>query len=392
MKVYDLAVVGTGLAGAMASVVAAEAGLQVLVLEKGHGPKDRRNLVCGWLGHALYTMSRIDIGQDGFADGAAFDAALDCLRKANGGRLEQHQAWEVLPGDLPLHASGGPHYQANLGCGRELSQQLHQRLLATGKADLLFGTGVEYIERTEDMFVLRTGRGKLAASACLLATGGHSADWMRSVCSKLGLATAVPRVRLGLRVEVPGRLLRAFLQVAGDLRLAAAAGNVFLDDMRQNATVGERDDGGLLSAFAYTAPGRHSERTNFMASFDAGGDVAEMVRIVQIINVLSNDKVRRERAADFAQGHSVLEHLGQFDPLRQALLDLNRMVPSFLGCAIVHIPEMRIGGLLSVDANMRTALPGLYGAGGCASRVASPLGAMASAMVAIRSIMEERNG
>jgi len=390
MKIYDLAVVGTGLAGAMAAVAAAEAGLEVLVLEKGHGPKDRRNLVCGWLGRALYTMSRIDASQDEFTDEAAFGAVLDCCRKANGGRLEQHRAWEVLPEDLPLRVLSTPHYQADPGCGRELSQQFYQRVMATGKADVLFGAEVERLEHN-GRFLLHTSRGKLEARACLLATGGHSAEWIRNTCAALGLPASNPRIRLGLRVEVPTRLLRAFLQVVGDLRLAAAKG-VLLDDMRQNTLVADRDDGGLLSAFAYTTPGRHSERISFMASFDAGDDFADMARMVKIINVLSNDKVRRERAVDFAQGRSVLEHLEQFDPVREALLDLDRMVPSFLGCATIHIPETRIGGTLPVDENMRTAFAGLYGAGGCASRVASPLGSMASAMVAIRSIMEERNG
>jgi hypothetical protein len=129
-----------------------------------------------------------------------------------------------------------------------------------------------------------------------------------------------------------------------------------------------------------------------MASFDASNNFADAIRVVRIINILSNDKIRRERAADFIQGHSVLEHLKQFDPIRKALVDLNKMVPLFLGCATVHIPEIRVGGALLVDENMKTAFAGLYGAGECTSRVASPLGAMASALVAVRNIMEEKDG
>ena len=165
---------------------------------------------------------------------------------------------------------------------------------------------------------------------------------------------------------------------------------MLLDDMRQNSLVADRDDKGLLSAFAYTTVGRHSERTSFLASFDAGNDFTEAARLVRIVNILANDKVKRERAVDFSKGHSVLAHLEQFDPLRKALLDLDRMVPSFLGCATVHIPEFRASGVLPVDPNMRTAFAGLYGAGRCASRVVSPLGTMASAMVAVHSILEER--
>lgn len=389
MKVYDLAIVGTGVAGAAAAALAAEAGLDVLVLEKGQGPKERRSLVSGWLGRSLYSMTRIDAGRDNFTDQGAFDAALDCCRAANGGRLEQRQAWEVLPSDLPLRASGGMFYQAGPCCGRELSQSLYQRLTAFEESNILFNTSVERLEHADGQFVIHTNRARFLARKCLLATGARSVEWIGGICRSLGLAARQPDTRLGIRVEVPSKLLRAFLQVVGDLRLETDT--ALLDDMRAGSMIGDRDDGGLLTVFAYSMPGRQVERTSFMASV-AGSDFAETARLVRIINTLSNDKVRRERAVDFTHGHSVLEHLDQFDPVRKALLDLDRMLPSFLGCAAIHLPEMRVGGTLPVDTDMRTAFGGLYGAGECASRVASPLGALASAIVATRNIVEEING
>jgi hypothetical protein len=389
MKTYDLVIIGTGLAGAIAAVTAAEGGLSVLSLEKGLGPKDRRSLVHGWFGQALYTMSRIDIDQDGFTDEVSFEKALEYCRKANGGRLELHQTWEVMPGDLPLQASGKSHYKASANCGSDLANQTYQRLITTGMADVLFGTVLERIEYNGKRFILYTSRGKLEAKKCLLATGIYSAEWIQNVCNTFSLPLISPNVRIGIRVEVPARLLRTFLQVAGDLQLAAK--DVLFNDMRQNSLIGERDDDGLLSAFAYTLPGRNSERTSFMASFDAKTDLADAIRLTRIINVLSNDKIRRERATDFIQGHSVLEHLEQFKPIKKALIDLNKMIPSFLGCAFIHIPEIRIGGTLPVDENMKTAFAGLYGAGGCVTRVASPLGTIASALVAVRNLMEELN-
>lgn len=388
MKVYDLAIIGTGIAGAAAAALAVEAGLEVLVLEKGQGPKERRSLVSGWFGRSLHSMTRIDTGRDDFFDQVAFDAALECCRTANGGRLELRQAWEVLPSDLPLRASGGMFYQAGPCCGRELSQRLYQRL-SSGTANILFNTGVEHLDHVDGQFVIHTTRARFAARRCLLATGGYSVEWVGDVCRSLGLTACQPPIRLGIRVEVPSKLLRAFLQVVGDLRLEGEG--ALLDDMRTGAMVGDRDDGGLLTVFAYSMPGRQAERTNFMASVE-GGTFAEASRLVRIINTLSNDKVRRERAVDFTHGHSVLEHLDQFGPVRRVLLDLDRMLPSFLSCAAIHLPEMRVGGALPVGTDMRTAFAGLYGAGECASRVASPLGALASAIVATRNIVEDTNG
>ena len=388
MKTYDLAVVGASLAGALAAVLAAEAGLSVLLLEKGQGPKDRRNLTCGWLGKSLYTMSRID-AEEKLASDELYGKAIDLCRQANGGRLEWHSTWKDFPSDLPFHVVEKSHYRAGPGCGHELARQLHSRATETGQADLLFNAPVEYLERTEGGFVLRSARTKFEAKACLLSVGSFAVEWTKTVCDRLGLTVPELKARLGLRVEVPGRLLRTFLQLAGDLNLSRS--DAQLDDIRIGSLVGERDDANLLSAFAYAMPGKPTERTSFMASASVQEGLDAM-RVMRIVNTLSNDKIKREKATDFIHGHSVLEHIDQFVPVRQALLDLDKMLPSFLGCAAVYVPEIRISGVLPVDENMRTTLPGLYGAGECTTRVASPLGAMVSAMIAIRSLMEEKNG
>jgi hypothetical protein len=388
MKTYALAVVGAGLAGATAAAIAAEAGLETLVLERGRGPHDRRSLVGGWLGRALYTMSRMDAGT--LAGNALFAKALDLCREANGGRLELHEAMVSVPEGLPLRPEMVPHYRMSRGCGRVLAQELHRRLVS-GKADLLFGTEVERVESEKGRFVLHTRRGRLFSRRCLLATGSHSFGWIRNACAPLGLRLEPPQARLGVRVEVPSRLLRAFLRVMGDLRLVGEGG-VLLDDLRVDSQVGDREDGGLLSAFAHTPPGKTSERASFMVGVDFGTDSAEAIRLMKIANILSNDRIRRERAMDFVHGRSVLEHLARFDPVRKALLDLDGMIPSLLCCATAHIPEAKIGGALPTDGNMRTVFSGLYGAGECVSGMDGLLDAMVSAMVSVRSVMEDENG
>lgn len=390
MKIYDLAVVGAGLAGATAAIIAAEAGLETLVLERGCGPKDRHDLAEGWLGRALYTMPRLDVGNLTKMD--VFGAAIDLCRSASGGWLERHEGREVLASEnLPLCSKSAIYYRASPECGHELAQRLYRRLMATnGKADALFNTEVERLEHKRDKFILHTTRGQLEARRCLLATGAFSAPWLDSVCGMLDLKFGSPRVRLGVRVEVPARLeaFRRFLRVMDDLCLVDDGGGQ-LEDLRVDSRIGDREGGGILSAFAHTIAGSQPERTSFMAGFDVEGGFAEAARIAKITNILANDKIRRERAADFVHRRGISEHLGQFDPVRRALQNLDRMVPSFLSFATVHIPEMRVWGALPTDEKMRTAFPGLYGAGECLEKVDGLLDAMASALVSAQSIMEE---
>jgi len=384
MKIYDLAVVGTGMAGTLATIAAAEGGLDVLALERGHGLKDRRSLVSGWFGRAMFSMARADSEKDDFSDPHAFAAIFDMCRKANGGMLEQHIS-ASLEG-LPLRTVPLPFYQLNHGCGYELSQHLQKRL---GKADVLFGTNVNRLSYNDGKFVLHTNRGRMEAKKCIISTGSHSVEWIRTISTTFGIPISNSKAKLGVRVEVPSKLVKPFLKIAGDLRLESD--NVLFDDMRINSLIGDREDGGLMTVFAYSAPGKPSERTTFMASVPIQ-DFTDAARLIRIVNTLSNDKVKRERGIDFVKGHSVLEHIDQFHPICDALLKLDKMLPSLIGCATIHIPEMRVEGSIEVNSYMGTDFCGLYGAGECVSRVKSPFGAMASALVAVRHIMEEKNG
>ncbi len=389
MKTYDLAVVGAGLAGITAALGAAEGGLETLLLERGVGPGDRRNLVSGWFGRALHTMARIDIGN---MSGPARDGALAALRAANGGKLECRQANPAaLPDNMVLKPEKRPCYHLAPESGRNMAHGMYGRLSAARGLDILFGAEVERMEAHADSFTLHTRRGRMSASRCVVAVGEHATEWIRSQCASLGLVPASAKARLGVRVEVPGRVLRPLLQLADDLRLVGPDG-LLVDDTRVASAVADREDGGLLSALAHSPPGRRPDRASFMVSLDFGDDLDEMTRIVKIVNILCNDKIRHERAADFLEGHSLLKHLGQLDPLRAALPLLDRMMPSFIGNAMVHIPETRFGGLFPTDANMRTALRGLYGAGECAQGVDGLLDAMVSGTLAARSAMEDRDG
>lgn len=382
MKIYDLAIIGMGLAGATAAAVASEEGLNVLALEKGQGPKSRKSLSSGWLGRAFHTLSRIDCGFGIVTDEKAKTVAAELCRKANGGLLEYCHTAD-LPCDFPLHPIPGSYCKTNATCGRNLSQELYSRIAGSGKTDLLFGTEVERVDYT-DHFILYTNRGKMEAYKCLIATGGTTTEWLSKTFTSFSIPIVKTKAAIGVRVEVSSKAIKPFLQVVGDIRLSVGA--AFLDDARQNSLVGECEEDGLVFAFPYSS-NRQTERTNFMVGVEL--DSTEAIRIIKIINILTNNKIRHERAIDFVNKCGLLEHFDQFDPARYALKELSRMVPQLLNLAIVHVPEIRIGGSLLVDGQMKTVFPKLYGAGECVFGIASPFAAIASAMVAIKT-MEDK--
>jgi hypothetical protein len=210
-----------------------------------------------------------------------------------------------------------------------------------------------------------------------------------AACSALGTVSVEPEVRLGVRVEASSRLLRVLIAKQGDI--LTEYGQVRFDDARFGGFVGEWEDFGMVSAFGHTVPGKRSQRTSFMAGFAAENGFAEALRTTRIVNVLSNDKVRRERIYDFMQGKSVLKHMPQFECLIAPFIEFDRLVPKFMTTAAMYVPETRIGGALPAGEDMRTALPGLYGAGHCVAGTRTLLEAMASGMTAAQSVTEDKD-
>ena len=383
MKGYDLLIIGAGPAGVMAARGASAEGLSVLVLEKGVRLASRRDLAIGWFGHGLHAFDRME--GDGMPN---IRSILDLCRSANSGRLEHRKgrgAPQSSKHKMRLLPCG--HYRVPPAIASELAKTLYCELKPV--ADIVFQTDVKEVVLGQTGFVAVTDRGKFTAKRCILATGSRSAEWIMDMCSSLGTVSVKPTVRLGVRVETSTKLLSVLVAKQGDI--LTEQGPVRFDDARFGGFVGEWEDFGMVSAFGHTLPDKHSQRTNFMASFAAENGFIEAMRVARIVNVLSNDKVRRERIYDFMQGKSVLKHIPQFECLIAPFIEFDRLVPKFIATAVIHVPETRIGGALPVGEDMRTALPGLYGAGQCVAGTRTLLEAMASGLTAAQSVTEDKD-
>lgn len=383
MKRYDLAIIGAGAAGVLAAREVATAGLSVLLLEKGAKLSSRRDLACGWFGRTLHSFDRLEGGEEGVDT----RRILDLCRSTNKGRLEHRRGRGMQSTGHRIRLLPCGHYRIPPVVAATLAKRLYNELEA--KIDIMFQVEAREVTQEGAGFKISTDKGSFFANRCLIAAGSRSAEWVSALCGGLGLKPVKPSVRLGVRVEMPTRMLKIMAAKQGDI--LAEHGDIRLDDARFGGFVGEWEDFGMVSAFGYTLPDKRSERTNFMAGFPAEHGFAEALRTARIVNVLSNDKVKRERIHDFLQGKSVLKHLPQFERLIGTFIEFDRLVPRFITTAAMYVPETRIGGALPADEKMKTALPGLYGAGECVAGIRTLLEAMASGLTAARSVMEDKD-
>jgi hypothetical protein len=373
MKIYDLIIIGSGPAGTAAAKVVVSKGMSVLIIERGKDLNRRRDLTCGWFGHGLYAMNRLELEDPVLKNPQAIKEAF---------RIVQNVSLERPTILKDSKHKKGKYCMLPAGFGRELATYFFNSISREGT--IIFNTNAEKITKDRDVFYVKTNKGTYASTRCLISTGKNSLEWLENLCKQFDIESVNHPMRIGVRVEVPTFRMRKIISDSGDIKIPCGEANT--DDARLDSFVGEWEDSNILSAFGHCMPGKKSERTNFMV----GSEVSEeCIRDVKIANVLANDKIRPERVNEYMEGKSVLEHISAFQMLKEAFLNLEKLFPSFLSYAIMYAPEVRLRGILSVDSYMRTRVPGLYGAGECTSKVSSIIGALASGLIVGRTILKE---
>lgn len=374
MKIYDIVIIGSGPAGAAAAKLAVEKGMSVLMLERGKDLARRRDLVSGWFGKGIFDIDRFELEDPLLRNPKAVGEAFSVIRKLS---------TEKIPIIKP---KGGRRTYCRLPPKMGISLASFYFDSIKNKADVAFNTEALRIEKDKE-FVIHTTRHIFKAKRCVVATGKNSVDWIRFLCESFNLSPMPNSIKVGVRVEVPTFRVNEAIEDKGDIKMQD--GYVSAEDTRVNSFVGEWEESDILSAFGHCLPNKKSSRTNFMVGVKTSENTKEVMRNIKIINVLANDRIRCERVYDYMEGKSILKHIRVFDQLKHAFESLEKTFPSIINYATMYVPEIRLAGAFPVNATMKTEIEGLYGIGECTSKVGTMIGAMASGLVVIKTIIKE---
>lgn len=357
--IHDLAIIGAGPAGISAAHVLCKK-MNIIMFERGKDIHRRRNLSLGWYGRALFGLNRLELSDPLLNNDREFSNALKKIIKISNIEPEYYEEYCSFP----------------FTAGVKVAAYFHQHL--SKKIDILFNNEVRNIKKSGRFFDIYTTTGIYRARKCLVATGFHSFEWTKNLCKNFNLIPAQPLIQLGVRVEMPGKNV--------PLELTTSTEKARCADTRHNAFVSEWEDSNLISAYSHHLD-KNSSKTNFMVAAEIANEDA--LRAARIVNVLSDDKVKKERVLDYLEGNSVLLHLDLFNYLKDMFIKIEEEIPSFIVSANMYVPEIRLRGIFPVDEFMKTKIKNLYGAGEATDRTSTIIGAMASGAVAAKTILEE---
>jgi L-aspartate oxidase len=328
----DLLVVGSGIAGLIAALTAAERGAQVLVVSKGTLSSSASYHAQGGIAAAcgedddpeLHAADTIRAGR-----GLCRPSAVEILVGEASARIEDLCSIGVRFGSKPGleggHSRSRVFHSRGAETGREIETALARRVRADGRIRVREGEHVLGLWRSEERCVGALGEsGPISSPATLLATGGAGALWSR---------TTNPQGALGEGIAMA-------------YRAGAAVADLEFEQFHPTAL----SDSGMLLSEALRGAGA--------LLLDRSGE-----RFTD--ELAPRDVVARAIAA---RGSALLDlrpiDQGRFpaliDRIREAGYD-----PDTEPVPIAPAAHYTLGGIVT-DLDGRSTLPGLYAAGECA--------------------------
>jgi hypothetical protein len=140
---------------------------------------------------------------------------------------------------------------------------------------------------------------------------------------------------IGFRVEIAGRLLKANNLIK---KYNSNHKNTKLFDLFLDGKISIEKDGKMLIARGAKSD-KPTNMVNFAAVSAMGTQKKDVDRVVQIVNVLGNDRLIRERVNTFMSGFSNLNNIPELQPMYDVFVDLDSIIPGFAKTAWYYAPE-----------------------------------------------------
>ncbi len=297
---YDVIIIGTGPAGIFAALELVKKNhLKILMIEKGSDLERRAcpmidssipcvqcglcSILCGWGGAGAYSDGKLTLTSDfgGWLkdylspeDLASSITYVDSLYLSFGAGGDVHGGDTEAFSRLRKKAAG---YNLELiparirHIGTEMCREVLKRLKneLNLKVDFIFDTAVDKINVNQGAVsgvTLQGGR-TIEAGSVIVAAGREGSSWLSGEAKRLGLAIRKNPVDIGVRVELPAKIMKDITDVAYEGKFIYYTRR-FRDRVRTfcmnpyGEVVKEYTEG-IFSANGHSYKNRKTENTNF---------------------------------------------------------------------------------------------------------------------------------
>lgn len=371
---FDLAIIGAGVAGAFAATRMAEQYKgNVILIDAGRPPGKRRHQIEGWMGclpSGDGKLSLNDVNHFDFIDGRRLRGANNYVMKW----VESTGSSKVIKNKLPSITT--QKNIANKGFSLSVSDYIQWTPEAIHKLSknmativeenltLCFDKKVTSIIKDTHYKIELDNKEIIEAQNVLLCIGRRG--WRQSVqlLKSLGVEFDDSNCKIGIKAELPIQSLKDFNKSHCSL-------------LRDDLEIGPFCWGGsiipedhidlVITSYRSNEDRWKTDKVSFSIlkkiKFDTDA-TKKADRLAQLAFILANDRVTRERIKPIMNNDYSLNVLEEFSFLKETIKEVSLLIPDLISKGYYHIPTVyAVPPKVPVDKNLMTNIEGLYVAG-----------------------------
>lgn len=391
MPVYDIGIIGAGVAGVFGALRLAEKHKNVkgIVFEFGPPPpnclradplnlKRRRRQLEGWFGCFPTGDGKIYFDEDSnkvseIVDGRRLKNISNWVNEEFLFINKDKNIKTKLPdskikkrsSDIGFDFIHHTYQQWNPDKIHQLSKNTADRISDAGNVTLSFDTEVFSISKLNKTFKVVTSQGEFLCKKILLCVGRSGWRWINNLYKNLGILTENDYSTYGIRVEMSASSMKDF----NKSHCSFVSEEVTIGPINWFGSIIQEDHADVtIASFRSNEDRWKTDKAYFSVKKkieNSNKGWQQVDRIAKLSYLLSGDRVGREKIKNFLKKNDQISLLPEYFWLNEVLEDIvETIIPGTLNRGYFHIPDIEVNNTkINITNNLETEIDGLFVAG-----------------------------
>ncbi len=379
MTIFDVGIIGAGVAGSFATYKIAKEykNVKTVVFDLGRPPMKRRRQLEGWLGCLPNSDGKLyltDIDKLSAITGlrkakSSFTYFNNVLKNINDFKVTTDKKPQAsVEKKFKKHGYDiylNDYIQIYPSDIHSLSKYMAETIENNNNITFSFDNEIKQIYKQKNNFVIISDNQEVKCKKLILAVGRSGWRWCKDVFNSFKIVENNDVARYGIRVEINSDLMKEFNKsnctiVRGqELELGPFCwhGTIIPEDhvdmaisaFRSNENRWKTDKVSFSLIGNRTFPGNGFEQTD---------------RIAKLTFVLANDRIVREKVSNILSGKSKISIIPEYDWLKDEIKKLSVLMPEIVTKGHFHIPTITpLAPKINIGTNLETEIEDMFVAG-----------------------------
>lgn len=378
MDKYDVCVVGSGIAGTFAALKIAKdhKNTKTLLIDAGPRPAKRRPQCQGFLGLAPNSDGKMFINDLSIISQIAGTKKTNAAYKWFSNYAKPIMSLQTTKDRSPITSMEKKIKKAGFDILlnnfiqiypkdiHTLSKHIAEILYSSKNISTSFDNEVFDIKKQKRSFIITAQEGQVEAKRVIIAMGRSGWRQVTQLYEEFAIIENNDTAKFGIRIEATSAVMRDF----NKSNCTLIKDGLRLGPLSNNGSVVPEDHVDFACASFRSNEGRwNSDKVSFELMADRifpGKGVEETDRLAQLMFVLCNDRIVKEKLSSIISKKSTISVLKEFDFIIPELKGINEWFPDLISkgyfnipCVYPMIPNINVGSNFSTKAN------GVYCAG-----------------------------